>query len=85
MYNNFYIHIYMFYYSIFDLNYMFYNLHLPSHEIYVVIALASLLFVIILNALIFMSFVSFGTHIFGDETVQLPVHLIKLIINGLYR
>ena len=37
---------------------------------------------IILNALTFMSFVSFGTHIFGDKTLQLPVHLPKLIMNG---
>ena len=29
-----------------------------------------------------MSFVSFGTHIFADKTLQLPVHLSKLIING---
>ena len=29
-----------------------------------------------------MYFVSFGTHIFGDKTMQLPVHLSKLIMNG---
>ena len=29
-----------------------------------------------------MSFDSFGTHIFGDQTLQLPVHLLKLIMNG---
>ena len=46
------------------------------------IALASSLFVIILNALTFMSFVSFETHIFGDKTLQLPVYLYKLITNG---
>ena len=44
-----------------------------------VIVLASSLFVIILNALTFMSFVSFGKYIFGDKTLQLPVHLFKLI------
>ena len=26
-----------------------------------------------------MPFVSFGTHIFGDKTSQLPVHLFKSI------
>ena len=31
-----------------------------------------------------MSFVSFGTHIFGDKTLQFPVHLFKLIMNGQY-
>ena len=72
----------MFYYSIFDLNYMFYYLHLQSHEIYSVIALVSSLFVTILNALTYMSFVSFGTHIFRDKTLQLAVHLSKLIMNG---
>ena len=28
-----------------------------------------------------MSFASFGTYIFGDKTLQLPVHLFKLIMN----
>ena len=28
-----------------------------------------------------MSFVSFGTRIFGDETLQLPVHLFELIVS----
>ena len=32
----------------------------------------------------FMSFVSFGTHIFGNKTLQLPMHLFKLIMNGKY-
>ena len=32
--------------------------------------------------LAFMFFVSFGTHIFGDKTLQLPVDLFKLIMNG---
>ena len=40
-----------------------------------VTSLASFLFVIILNALKFMSFVPFGTHIFEDKTLQLPVDL----------
>ena len=31
-----------------------------------------------------MSFVSFGTHIFLDKTLQLPVRLFKLIMNGYY-
>ena len=31
-----------------------------------------------------MSFVSFGTHIFGNKTLQTPVHLLKLIINEKY-
>ena len=47
-----------------------------------VIAIASSLVVIILNALTFMSFISFGTHIFGDKTLQLQVHSSKLIMNG---
>ena len=56
------------------------NLHLQLHEICSVIALALFSFVIILNALTFMSFVSFGTHIFRDQTF--PVHFFKLIMNG---
>ena len=46
------------------------------------IALASSLFIIMLNALTFISFVSFGTHSFGDQTLQISVHLFKLIMNG---
>ena len=30
-----------------------------------------------LNASTFVSFVSFGTHDFGDKTLQLPAHLFK--------
>ena len=41
-----------------------------------------ILFVIILNALAFMRFVTFGRHINGDETLQFPVHLSRLIMNG---
>ena len=29
-----------------------------------------------------MCFVFFGIHIFGDKTLQLPLHLSKLIMNG---
>ena len=29
-----------------------------------------------------MSFASFGTNIFGDKTLQLPVHLSKTTMNG---
>ena len=29
-----------------------------------------------------MSFDVFGTHMFGDKTLQLPVRLFKLIMNG---
>ena len=54
---------------------MLLSLHLQSHKICPLIALASSLFVIILNALTFMSFASFGTHIFGEKTLQLTVHL----------
>ena len=57
-YDNFYIYIIdMFYYSIFDLNYMLcsvvvlLNLHLQSHEILSAVALALSLLLIILNAL----------------------------------
>ena len=31
-----------------------------------------------------MCFVSFGTHIPGDETLQLQLHLSKLIMTGQY-
>ena len=31
-----------------------------------------------------MSFTSFGTHIFGDKTLQLPLNLSKLIMNGYF-
>ena len=48
----------------------------------IALALASFLCVIILNALTFISFLSFGTYIFRDKTLQLPVHLFKLIMNG---
>ena len=60
------------------------NLHLQSHAICFVIFLASILFVIILNALTFMSFVSFRTHIFGDKTLRVLIHLFKLITNRSY-
>ena len=60
------------------------NLHLQLHGICSVVALASTLFFITLNALTFMSFVSFGTRIFGDKTLPLPIHLFKLIMNGYY-
>ena len=58
------------------------NFHLQSREICSVIAVTSFLFVIILNTLAFMSFVSFETNIFGDKTLQRPEHLFKLYING---
>ena len=38
-------------------------------------------FAIILNALSFISFFSFQTHAFGDKTLRLPIHLLKLIMN----
>ena len=41
-----------------------------------------IVFVFVLNALTFMYFVSFGTHTFGDKTLQLPLNLSKLIMNG---
>ena len=43
--------------------------------------LPSFLFVIRLNAFTFMPFAFFGTHIFGDKTLQLSLHLPKLIMN----
>ena len=46
-----------------------------------VIILASFLFVIILNTLALMSFVAFETNIVGDKTLQLPLHLSKIIMN----
>ena len=71
----------MFYYFWFDLGVGLLILILQSHKICFVILLALSLSVIILNYLTFMSFVSFGTHNFGDKTLQPPVHLSKLIIN----
>ena len=42
-------------------------------------------FFIILNALTFMPFVFFSEHlILGDNTLELPLHLSKLIMNGYY-
>ena len=84
-YDNFYIHIdvLLFHYW-FELHVVLLNLHLQSHAICFVIFLASILFVIILNALTFMSFVSFRTHIFGDKTLRLLIHLFKLITNRSY-
>ena len=31
-----------------------------------------------------MSFVSFGTHIFGEKTLHFPIYLFNVIINGWY-
>ena len=78
MYDNFYCNIDMFYYSIYDLNYMLFII------IIIIIVVASFLLVTILNALTFMPFVSFGTYIFGDKRLQLPLHLSKQIMNGYY-
>ena len=60
------------------------NLDLQSQEIQSVIAVASFLFVIILNALTLMFFVSFRRPIFGDKTLQIPLRLSTLIMNGYY-
>ena len=49
-----------------------------------VILLTSFLFAIILNALVFIFFDSFGIRIFGVKTLLIPLHLSKLIINGQY-
>ena len=62
----------MFYYFIFALYYMF-----SINELAFTIT-----FVIILSALKYKYFVSFGTHSFGDRTLQLPVYLSILITNG---
>ena len=51
---------------------------MQSHEICFTDVFPSFLFVIILNALRFMSFVLLGTHIFIDESLlklQLPLNL----------
>ena len=66
----------------FELHVVLLNLHLQSHEICSAVVLVSFLFVIILNALTFMSFISFGTHIFGDKTLQISLHLSKPMMNG---
>ena len=39
------------------------------------------MFLVILNALTFMSFIFFRTHTFGDKRLQLQLHSSKLIIN----
>ena len=43
-----------------------------------------ILSVIMLNILAFVSFAFFKTHIFRDSTLQLPLHLSELIMNGQY-
>ena len=65
------------FYFCFELHVVLFNLRLQLHGICSVIFCA-----ITLNALTFMSFIAFGTHIFGDETLELPLHLFKLIMNG---
>ena len=60
------------------------NLYLQLHEICFTSVLVLFIFVIILNTLTFISFVSFGICIFGDKTLQLPLHLSKSIINRQY-
>ena len=63
-------------------NYLKFNsIKLQSNDIWFALFLASFLFVIMLHALIFMSFVSFGTSIFQNKTLQLSVHLSKLTMN----
>ena len=52
-------------------------LHLQSHEISSVIILASSLFIIMLNALTFISLVSSGIYLFGNKTLQLPLHCLN--------
>ena len=61
--NNFYNQIEVFHYSISDLNYMFYYLHLQLHEICFIDVLASYILAIILNNSTFQT-VLLGTHIF---------------------
>ena len=53
------------------------NLYLQSHETCFAVALDLFLSAILLNALTLMSFVSFGTHTFGEKALQLPVHLFN--------
>ena len=38
----------------------------------------------IIKAFTFISFVSFGTHTFGDRALNLFAHVFKLIMNGYY-
>ena len=60
---------------------------MQSHDICFTIVLASFLFFIILSTLTFASFILLGTHIFPDKQsteIQPPLHLSKLIMNGLY-
>ena len=73
--------MFLFYFG-FELQFVPLNLHLQSYEIWFVIVLVSFLFVIILNALTFISFHFCGTHILGNKKLQLPVHMSKLIMNG---
>ena len=81
IYDNFFIHIDMFYYSIFKLHLTLLNLHSQSHESCFTNVLALFLFVIILNTPTLMSFAFFGTRISGDK-IQFPLCLSKLIMNG---
>ena len=80
-YDNFYIPIDIVCFVCFKLHVVLLSLHLQSHEICSNIALGSFLLVIILNGLTFMSFVSVGTHIFGEKALKITVHLFKLIMN----
>ena len=65
----------------FELRVLLLNLHLQSHKICFLIVL-DLIFICYhvkyFNIYVFF----FSTHIFGDETLQLPLHLFKQIMNG---
>ena len=66
----------------FELHVFLLNLHLQSYGIRFVIVWTSILFGVILNAFTFMSFGSIWIHIVGDNTLELPLHLPKLIMTG---
>ena len=60
------------------------NLHLLSHDIYLVNVFYSFIPVIMLNTLRFKSSVLLGTYTLLDKSVrvlQLPTHLSKLVTN----
>ena len=62
------------FYVCFELHIVLLNLHLQLHEICSLSVFVLFLFAIVLNALKFMSFVSFGTNVFTDKTFQRSLH-----------
>ena len=80
--DNFYIHINMFHYSAFDLKYILCCWICICNPV----TCFSLTFICyhIKYCNIYAICLFFGNHIFGDKTLQLLLHLPKLIMNGWY-